>query len=95
MPTVKLIDYIKRFSPEERAAFAVAVGTTLGHLNNVAYGLRVASAALCKQIAIATERVVPEWEMRGQDWYLIWPELIGAAGAPSPQADQAEAAHAG
>lgn len=25
---------------------------------------------------------VPRWDLRVDDWHLIWPELIGAAGAP-------------
>lgn len=73
---MKLSTYIKRFSPEQRAAFALSVGTTLGHFNNVAYAQRVASAALTKQIAIATSREVCEWDLRPHDWHLIWPELI-------------------
>lgn len=79
---VKLSAYIKRFSPEQRAAFALSVGTTLGHFNNVAYEQRVASAALARQIAIQTGREVAEWELRPADWYLIWPELVSAEGAP-------------
>ncbi len=101
MRPVKLNAYIKRFSPEQRAAFALSVGTTLGHFNNVAYEQRVASAALARQIAIQTGREVAEWELRPADWYLIWPELIGAEGAPDlvapiPAASIAlEASHAG
>ena len=33
---------------------------------------------------------VPLWELRPDDWHRIWPELIGAAGAPStPEAKAA------
>ena len=31
---------------------------------------------------------VARWEMRPLDWHLIWPELVGSAGAPDPQATQ-------
>ena len=92
---VKLSAYIKRFSPTERAAFAVRVGTTVGHMNNVAYEQRVASAALARQIAIETGGDVPVWELRPKDWHLIWPEQAGAEGAPAVPADQPqEARHA-
>ena len=30
---------------------------------------------------------VPRWALRPVDWALIWPELIGADGAPPPPAD--------
>jgi hypothetical protein len=79
---MKLADYLKRFNPPERAEFALKVGTTLGHLNNVSYELRTASAALTRQLAIETGRAVAEWELRPDDWHLIWPELIGSEGAP-------------
>ena len=79
---VKLSIYIKRVSPSERAAFALSVGTTVGHLNNVAYEQRVASAALARQIAIATANDVTVWDLRPNDWHLIWPEIITAEGAP-------------
>ncbi|MEY2688773.1 MAG: hypothetical protein RL375_2971 [Pseudomonadota bacterium] len=88
--TVKLSAYTKRFSPTERAAFALHCGTTLAHLNNVQYGLRTASAALTKQIAIRTGNEVREWELRPADWHLIWPELIGAEGAPAVPSEQQE-----
>lgn len=87
-----LIDFIKRLKPGERADFAVEVGTTVGHLNNVVYGTRVPSAALARQIAIKTRREVPEWQLRPEDWHLIWPELVGAEGAPAIPTQ--EASHA-
>ena len=79
---MKLSDYLKRFSQEQRADFALSVGTTLGHLNNVSYLQRTASAALTRSIAAGTGGLVREWELRPDDWHLIWPELIGAVGAP-------------
>jgi hypothetical protein len=94
---MKLAAYLKRFSPEGRADFALSVGTTIGHLNNVAYEQRTASAALARCIADMTRREVAEWELRPNDWRLIWPELAALPGAPSPkQAEQqpAEAANA-
>lgn len=94
---MKLAAYIKRFSPEQRAAFALDVGTTVGHLNNVAYEMRVASAALTRQIVLFTGSEVREWELRPSDWHLIWTELVGSEGAPAvaAPAPTAEVAHVG
>lgn len=94
---MKLAAYLKRFSPEERADFALSVGTTIGHLNNVAYEQRTASAALARCIADKTRREVAEWELRPSDWRLIWPELAALPDAPrrdEPAHQPAEAANA-
>jgi DNA-binding transcriptional regulator YdaS (Cro superfamily) len=37
----------------------------------------------CVIIEMATEGEVKRWDLRPDDWYLIWPELIGAKGAPA------------
>lgn len=68
------------------------VGTTVGHLNNVAYEQRIASAALARQIALVTANEVQVWDLRPDDWHLIWPELIGAEGAPALPADEPQEA---
>lgn len=80
---MRLPIYLKRFNQEERADFALRVGTTVGHLNNVAYGMRTASPALAKQIAVKSSGEVLEWELRPDDWFEIWPELVGLEGAPA------------
>lgn len=89
LSTMKLKLYLKSFDATPRAAFAVSVGTTLAHLNNVQYGSRTASAALARQIAKATAREVAEWDLRPADWHLIWPELMDHPNAPPPPADDA------
>lgn len=46
--------------------------------------------------AVSIERAsggqVPRWETRPDDWYRIWPELIGSPGVPPVPAPAAEAA---
>lgn len=37
----------------------------------------------CLPIEQATSRTVMRWDLRQDDWHLIWPELIGADGAPA------------
>ena len=73
---MKLRAYIKRLSQPQLAEFAQEVGTTTGHLRNVAYELRSASPALARQVALRTAREVAEWDLRPDDWWLIWPELV-------------------
>lgn len=81
--------------PDERAreAFAADCGTTLGHMRNAIYskGAKRLSPAVCS--ALHLRHGIPRWHMRPEDWHLIWPELIGADGAPPAQeADEAKAA---
>jgi len=37
----------------------------------------------CYEIERATGGAVRRWHLRPDDWYRIWPELIGADGAPA------------
>lgn len=67
-----LHSYIRPLTVAELEAFAVAVGTTIGHLRNVAYKSRKASAALAMQVEIETKGAVSRRELRPDDWWLIW-----------------------
>lgn len=69
--------------PGGRTDFAQNVGSSVGHLTNVAYGYRPCSPVLCVQIEAAASGAVMRWELRPDDWHLIWPELIDTAGAPT------------
>lgn len=42
----------------------------------------------CVTIERETHNVVRRWDLRPSDWSLIWPELIGAEGAPAVPATQ-------
>jgi DNA-binding transcriptional regulator YdaS (Cro superfamily) len=46
------------------------------------YAGRRPSPENCVSIERATEGAVRRWDLRPDDWHLIWPELIGAEGAP-------------
>jgi DNA-binding transcriptional regulator YdaS (Cro superfamily) len=52
MSNLSLLDYLKTMEKEDRESFAASCGTTLGHLNNVAYGYKTCAEAL----AMAVER---------------------------------------
>jgi len=43
---------------------------------------------------IERESAVRRWDLRPEDWHRIWPELIGAEGAPGVPALAAEASDA-
>lgn len=46
------------------------------------YAGRRPSPEFATAIERATECAVRRWDTRPDDWHLIWPELIGAEGAP-------------
>ncbi|EWS53318.1 YdaS family helix-turn-helix protein [Methylibium sp. T29] len=80
-----LKSYLKSLGDEEaRDAFAASVETSAGHLRNVANGYRSCAPELAVHIDRESGLVVRRWDLRPDDWHLIWPELIGADGAPEP-----------
>ena len=80
-----LLTHIRTLSVAQLEAFAVAVGTTVGHLRNVSYRQRTASAALAMQVEIETRGAVTRRELRPEDWWLIWTDHgeSGAQDVPS------------
>lgn len=78
-----LRDYLRHLGTEEaRAEFAARCDISVGHLRNHAYGTRQAGAALCVALERESAGAMRRWDLRPNDWHLIWPELVGAAGAP-------------
>lgn len=74
--------YLRDLPDEDaRRAFAVRCGTSLGHMRNVIYG-KPCSPELAAAIDIESREAVRRWHMRPGDWHRIWPELVGADGAP-------------
>ncbi len=57
-------------------------GLTPAFLSQIARGVRPAPADRCATIEQATDGAVRRWDLRPDDWHRIWPELIGAEGAP-------------
>jgi DNA-binding transcriptional regulator YdaS (Cro superfamily) len=67
-----ILAYLKTMSREERADFARRCGTTIGHLNNVAYGCKPCSAELAMAIEEESQRsVVAETMVPGCRWHVI------------------------
>jgi hypothetical protein len=85
----ELKSYLRGMADDEaREACARAVGTSLGHLRNVSYGIRSLDPAACVALEAHSLRVLRRWHLRPHDWHRIWPELVGSEGAPQPAAAQ-------
>lgn len=52
------------------------------------YADRVPGPESCVALERATEGRVRRWDLRPKDWHRIWPELIGADGAPAVPAEE-------
>ena len=79
---MELKAYLSELGAPAREAFAASCVTTLGHLKNVMYGIRPCSPELASALERCSDGAVKRWDMRADDWHEIWPELIGAEGAP-------------
>lgn len=66
-----------------RERFAAQCETTHGHLRNCSYGKPLAPAA-CVLVEANAARAVMRWDLRPDDWWKIWPELLNAENAPTP-----------
>lgn len=75
-------------SPAERESFARKCETSVGHLQNVAYGFRPASAELAVLIERNSKKQVTRIDLFPERFQRIWPELA----KPARKAKQQEAA---
>ena len=64
--------------------FAKELGVTPIYLSQLAARQdgRLPSPSLCVVIEEKTDRVVRRWDLRPDDWHLIWPELREVEGRP-------------
>ena len=66
------------------ADLAKALGLNPVMVSQWAAGIKEVALVRCAEIERATGGAVRRWDLRPDDWHLIWPELIGAKGAPRP-----------
>lgn len=66
-----------------QAALAGAVGVKQQHVWNWLNRKGIVPADRCAAIEQATGRAVMRWDLRPDDWWKIWPELVGLEGAPA------------
>jgi DNA-binding transcriptional regulator YdaS (Cro superfamily) len=64
------------------AAVARAVGMAPAFLWQIANKRREMPVEYGARIEVATGHHVRRWDLRPDDWHLIWPELVGTEGAP-------------
>lgn len=74
--------YLNSLSVREQSDFARAANTSVGYLRKKLSSGGNLGGELCTQLEIASGRAVRRWNLRPHDWHRIWPELIGAEGAP-------------
>jgi DNA-binding transcriptional regulator YdaS (Cro superfamily) len=76
-----LSEYLKQ-ERGRMANVAVRAGLAPAFLSQIANAVRNAPAERAADIERACEFHVRRWDLRPDDWHRIWPELIGADGAP-------------
>lgn len=80
------------FSPEDRQRLALKVNVNPAVLYQTLSGKGSAmSPRKCVKVERDSEQELRRWHLRPNDWHLIWPELIGAPGAPAVPADADQA----
>jgi len=72
----------KHYTPDERRALAALAGTNEQYLYQCLTGRREMGAQQAVSVERATGGAVKRWDVCSRTWHLIWPELIGAEGAP-------------
>jgi DNA-binding transcriptional regulator YdaS (Cro superfamily) len=73
-----LKSYFAPLPKDEREAFARRVESTVGHLQNVMYGVRPCATDLAVAIERESGRRVTRQDLRPHDYWRHWPDL------PSP-----------
>lgn len=72
-----------------QSALADLLGVMQPTVSEWLNGKRPVPIGRCSQIERVTAGAVRRWHLRPTDWHLIWPELIGAEGAPTPSKAEA------
>lgn len=65
-----------------QAALADRIGVKQQHVWNWLNRKGRVPTDHCAAIEQATDRAVMRWDLRPEDWWKIWPELVGLDGAP-------------
>lgn len=73
---------------------AARAGVSAAFVSQIANGGRGVPAERAADIERACDGLVRRWDLRPGDWHRIWPELIGAEGAPAVPAENASAENA-
>lgn len=68
--------YLSGLSVYERAEFSGRCKTSSAHLRNIGYGQRTCGEMLAVLIENESGGAVTRRDLRPNDWWLIWPELV-------------------
>lgn len=84
----------KSLTPDDRKRLAEKTGANPATLYQSMTGKGAGySAARCVEIERDSDLELRRWDLRPNDWHLIWPELIGHPEAPAvPQEPERQAA---
>lgn len=69
------------------STLALALEIPPSYLSQMASGNRSVTPERASKIELATAKAVMRWDLRPEDWYRIWPELIESKGAPKVPAE--------
>jgi hypothetical protein len=75
MWSMDLKTYISSLPKERREELAQKCKNTLGHIQNVMYGLRKCDPELASLLEAHTDGAVSRKELLPDNWAVIWPEL--------------------
>ena len=76
----------KQLSPSERVRLAELGGTDPAYLYQCLTGRRNMGPVEAVRVEAATKKALRRWDLCPGNWHLIWPELVGKKGAPTPEA---------
>ena len=81
---MRLSEYLRPLPKDARVVLADRCGTSFLHLRNIAFSGKSCGYPLAASIERETAGAVRRWDLRPNDWHVVWPELIEAEGAPNP-----------
>ena len=78
----KLNDYLNSLEVAEQTAFADSCKTSIGYLRKALSIKQPLNPKVCVRAERFTAKKVMRWDLRPDDWFEFWPELVGTKGAP-------------
>jgi DNA-binding transcriptional regulator YdaS (Cro superfamily) len=84
---MKILDFLNGKPRQEQEAIMRRAGTTVSYVRKTVSRGQYIGALTCSRIEYETEQSVMRWDLRPNDWWQIWPELIAHPDAPSVPAE--------
>ena len=77
--------YLRSAGSPDAKTFAGVIGVSIDQLRQWRhkYDNRRPGPESCVTIERVSGQAIRRWDLRPDDWYRIWPELIGTDGAPA------------